>query len=119
MKNSKQNDVGIFLAVFVLVCMVGGLFAWVIWNDVENARLDETWTVAAEGAYDHADYGYFDRVFHNSHGSDWSKRIEVTVVYFDDGRTCVAEARLDMSFPKGTFVVIERNGLGRFRLQKK
>ena len=86
----------------------------------EETRQANTWAVAAEGVYDHADYGTDVRVVHNSHGSDWRYQDKFTAVVFADGRTCVLEgSHHDMPFPKGTVIVIRRNGLGRYALEKK
>ena len=110
---------GKFLAVLLI-----GSFGVLIWLAVseqqEKQRLAAAWTVAAEGVYDRAEYGTNVRAESTSHGGSYEVRQPFTVVYFDDGRTCVMKGvQYSLPFPKGTFIVIRRNGLGEYVIVKK
>lgn len=118
-KNSGSGVVGLifFLALAALVAI--GIHSYMT-DRAEQERLAGIWTVVAEGVYDHADYGVNVEVRHNSHGTDREIRQPFTAVYFDDGRTCVMEGdQYAMSFPRGTAIIVKRNGLGRYLIENK
>ncbi len=101
-------------ALFAAVC---GLIAFLFWDE---KRRERAWSVRGEGVYDRAEYGYYvqsrrsgSMVHHTSY-----HRMDVTAVYFEDGRTCVLGGRHDMPYPKGTAIRIRANLNGRYRIEK-
>lgn len=106
------------------IVMIGALllilFVFVAALLVHTDSLSKQWTVVMTGVYDSADYGYFEReersgaMVHTTH----YRKIEVTVIRFEDGRTHVMSGRYSMPFPKGSTVRVHRNGLNRHRLEK-
>jgi hypothetical protein len=82
-------------------------------------RQAETWHELARGAFDHAEYGDYTvtersgaMVHHTSH-----RRIDVTVVVFNDGRSFPMRGRHDMPYPTGTKVIIDENEVGGRRIR--
>ena len=79
-----------------------------------------TWKVLAEGEFHRAEYGYYE--YSRRHGAmihtTSYHRMDVTAVYLYDGRSYVADGRLDMPFPSGTEIRISRNGLGDTKVER-
>lgn len=112
----KRTMSGHLLAVAAIIFCAT---LWVFIVRVERKR-NNTWVVVAEGVYDRVEYGY--HVVNQSSGamvhSTSYRRIEDTVIYFDDGRAYVARGRQDMSFPAGARIRICRNQNQEYRIEK-
>jgi len=99
--------------VFIFIC----LFFLLVVCPFMCVQAQRTWTVTAEGTYDHVVYGQYEYTHHSM--SHRKELLDVTIVYFDDGRTCVLYGRHDLPFPAGTPVVIEVNGMEARRIRRK
>ena len=85
----------------------------------EEARKD--WQMVAEGVVDRVEYGQYKedrRVGAGPVKHTETFIMDVTAIYFQDGRSYVANGRHDMPFPHGSKVKIWRNGLDEYRLEK-
>ncbi len=90
-------------------------------EDQAKEKARNQWSVVVEGVVDHVEYGQYNE--ERSVGAGPVHHLEtfvmdVTVIYFQDGRSYVAEGRHDMPFPRGTSVRIWRNGLGDYSIEK-
>lgn len=98
-----------------------GLFGLAMWLLVRWERKQaNTWTVVADGEFDRAEYGYYTYARRSGamvHTTSYH-RMDVTTVYFTDGRSFVMNGRRDMPFPRGTKIRIDKNGLGGRRFER-
>jgi len=104
-------------------------FIYLIWRDVRSERIRheearKRITCAAEGVLDRVSYGYDEYIHETRSGSmvhSTSRhlvRYDVTAVFFDDGRTYIAERKVSNPFPKGTRIRVMVNGLGKTWLEE-
>jgi hypothetical protein len=113
---TSERSVSWPLLVIVALCLAEAFFIRGCIN--ERQLRSTTWSIVTEGTYDHADYGTFDRTWQSSHGAVHHVTVDTTIVFFDDGRTCAMEGRIDMPLPKGTRIRILKNGYRQFKVEK-
>ena len=97
-----------------------GLFGLAMWLLLRWERKQaNTWTTVADGEFDRAEYGYYTYSSRSGamvHTTSYH-RMDVTTVYFQDGRSYAMNGRKDMPHPRGTKIRISRNRLGGHRLE--
>ena len=100
---------------FLLLTVEGlGVIIFTILDRLEDEKLSKQWKCLTEGIFDHVVYGYYNytrrsgAMVHTTH----RYKMDVTTLYFSDGRTVVLRDRIDIDFYKGTKVKVLENGLG-------
>ena len=87
------------------------LTVWLIFWIFQKTYRTE-WKVLDQGFYLSVEYGY-DTYTTSAAGmanhSKTTRRFDVTVIRFNDGRTCVLRGRYPMSFPSGSLIRIMQN----------
>ena len=78
------------------------------------------WTNVCDGVFSHVVYGMYDYTKISGRGGRSTDRytMEITVIYFTDGRTQIAPGRYSMEHPTGTNLRIWRNDNGDYRFVK-
>jgi len=114
------------MSLAILVTVLGGvilLMGFAVRRErLECERLSKQWHQLDEGVYETAEYGYWVSAESRRSGAmvhttrTEYRRIETTVVRFEDGRTRVLDGRHSMTCPRGACIRIMRNGLGRCRI---
>jgi hypothetical protein len=98
-----------------------GLFGLAMWLLVRWERKQaNAWTPVADGDLDRAEYGHYFALSRSGamvHTTSYH-RIDVTTVFFQDGRSYVMDGLKNMPYPRGTKVRIMRNGQGNHRLDR-
>jgi hypothetical protein len=86
----------------------------------ERRLRDTPWESVATGVHDHTEYGFFMERYTSGTGrlkSSGYREMDVTVVYFTDGRTCVMRGRRSMPFPSGVRIAISRHPLHGHKIE--
>lgn len=112
----NQEDFKIIITIVSFFLVFGGFGFYAAWDETKKSKV---WTLVAEGIYDRVEYGSFEYTTRGGAMVRVTRHhvMEVTVVYFNDGRTCVMEERHDMPFPKGASVRILENGMSRRKIE--
>ena len=104
--------------LLVFTCASAVLFIYIILYGIDK-RASKNWELIADGVYDRVVYGYHNENRSGGMGSRHTYKMDITVIYFKDGTTCVIEdGRYDVIFPRGTKISISQNGHGEYRFKK-
>ena len=104
----------------VLILFLVAMIAILVRVERASRRRDRQWEPVMTGTFDRMEYGHYTvrersgAMVHTMH----YRRIEVSVLYFQDGRAVVMDGRYSMRHVRGTVVRVHRNGNGRYRFEE-
>ena len=102
---------------WAIVCVVAILAIYIL--DKFDKKASKNWELIAAGIYDRVVYGYYKETRGGGMGSRrHTYKMDVTVIYFKDGTTCVMDGRYDIILPRGTRISISRNGRDEYRIKE-
>lgn len=103
-----------------LAWAVAGVIALVVLYILHqfDEKASNNWELIARGVYDRVVYGYYKETRSSGMGNRRIHKMDVTVIHFKDGTTCIIDGRYDVIFPRGTKIYISQNGHGEYRFKK-
>lgn len=106
-----QNTLGLFMIGGVILLIFVSISIYIVYLSKQYKLRANTWNTT-KGVYHHVEYGFHNqRETHGSmvHHTEY-RRIEHTIIYFDDGRTVVLNGRYNIPCKAGTHMTIKVNG---------
>ncbi len=108
------------IVILALAALLALLIVVLVRVERASRQRERQWEPVLTGTFDRMEYGYYTvsersgAMVHTTH----YRKIEISVLYFQDGRTVIMHGRYSMPHVRGTVLRVHQNGNGRYRFEK-